>query len=367
MSYTQPVPGPNWMFTWNNYQDESSSNIEALFKDGIAKYIVYQPEIAPHTGTPHLQGFIAFKKQQRVSSLRKLLPLVHWTKVVRGTVEDCIAYCQKENTRAPGAIPVEYGIHVNKSGMRCDLKTFEDDVKAGISYETLLQKHRTVYARSSKYFEKCFEVFRPKPVEDMSYYENRDWHYVVNDYISNPDKRSMLFIVDEDGGLGKTTYARYLKTTRSDVQYLKPEKESNIAHLLDPTKKIFIFDCPRSRLDIPLPYNTMEGIKDGEVVSGKYDSCMKSFTRPNVLIVFTNEAPDAARLSHDRWNVKYNHKGRLLDCKPTSDNRWDVMSDCGKHRLKNIVNRDVEKRIKKHEREEAYDEAMKNKRNRIDY
>lgn len=367
MSYTQGSPGPNWMFTWNNYQDEASSNIETLYKEGIAKYIVYQREIGEECGTPHLQGLIVFSKQQRLSGCRKHLPLVHWTKVKRGTLDTCIEYCQKPNTRAPGAIPVQYGKRPPKPNTRTDLEEFEIDVRAGMSYEDLMCKHRSVHARYTKHFEKVYEVFKPKPKIDWSFWEKRDWHDVVYDYISKPDDRTLLVIVDEEGNLGKTKFAHYLDDHNPDVQYLKPEKEQNVAYILKTERKIFIFDCPRSRLDIPMPYNVMEGIKDGAIVSGKYQSIVKQFCVPNVLIVLTNEVPDATKLSRDRWVVKYNHKGRLLPCIQTSDNRWDVMSPCGKHRLKNIVNRDVEKRIKKQDREEAYDESLKNKRNRFNY
>jgi len=70
---------------------------------GIAEW-GWQDEIAPDTGRPHRQGYFRTSSQQRHSGARKLLPGVHieparnWDALVN--------YCKKEETRAPGAVPV---------------------------------------------------------------------------------------------------------------------------------------------------------------------------------------------------------------------------------------------------------------------
>lgn len=63
--------------------------------DEILDYAVYGREIAPETGTLHCQGFCIFKKDQRLSALKKILPRAHWEKC-NGTVEQNIAYCKKD-------------------------------------------------------------------------------------------------------------------------------------------------------------------------------------------------------------------------------------------------------------------------------
>lgn len=62
--------------------------------DGVpCKYVVYGKEVG-ESGTPHLQGFIAFELQKTESAVRKLLPGCHVE--IAKTVEDAIEYCKKE-------------------------------------------------------------------------------------------------------------------------------------------------------------------------------------------------------------------------------------------------------------------------------
>lgn len=46
-----------WCFTLNNYTDEEIRRLESL----ECERLVVGKEVAPTTGTPHLQGYIRFK------------------------------------------------------------------------------------------------------------------------------------------------------------------------------------------------------------------------------------------------------------------------------------------------------------------
>ena len=50
----------NYRFTFNNYKPEDEERLLELVPKPL-KYIIYGHEIAPTTGTPHLQGFCAFE------------------------------------------------------------------------------------------------------------------------------------------------------------------------------------------------------------------------------------------------------------------------------------------------------------------
>eukprot|EP01047_Picozoa_sp_COSAG01_P073326 COSAG01_NODE_11924_length_1834_cov_656.183862_3_plen_264_part_01 len=56
-----------YAFTWNNYTQEN----EAFLAELKCQYLVYGHEIAPTTGTPHLQGYVYFKNLRSVSGVRK--------------------------------------------------------------------------------------------------------------------------------------------------------------------------------------------------------------------------------------------------------------------------------------------------------
>ena len=55
---TSPI-GCNWVFTWNNYNDKKAPQ---AWPD--MAQLVYQCEICPETKTPHLQGYVRFKKNK---------------------------------------------------------------------------------------------------------------------------------------------------------------------------------------------------------------------------------------------------------------------------------------------------------------
>lgn len=58
----------SFVFTWNNYTDESISTLQGL----THKYLIYGKEVG-ESGTPHLQGLIQFKNQRSWNAVRKLL------------------------------------------------------------------------------------------------------------------------------------------------------------------------------------------------------------------------------------------------------------------------------------------------------
>lgn len=80
-----------WCFTVNNYNDE---DIE-LFQSLDCRYIIYGKEVGEQ-GTPHLQGFVVFTTNKRLTGMKKIHPTAHW-EVAIGTTEQSIVYCSKED------------------------------------------------------------------------------------------------------------------------------------------------------------------------------------------------------------------------------------------------------------------------------
>lgn len=63
----------NWRFTLNNYRDEDFEYLTELYMAGKFKYIIFGKEVAPNTGTPHLQGFLQLPKKLRFAQVKKIL------------------------------------------------------------------------------------------------------------------------------------------------------------------------------------------------------------------------------------------------------------------------------------------------------
>jgi len=100
-----------WCFTLNNYTEEDEKKIKeelALH----ARYVIYGREVAPVTGTPHLQGYIYFDNARQRRSVSKFIPTARLEKA-NGTAEHSYIYCSKDGDY------VEYGARPMSSDERC--------------------------------------------------------------------------------------------------------------------------------------------------------------------------------------------------------------------------------------------------------
>ncbi|AXQ66573.1 MAG: putative viral replication protein [Circoviridae sp.] len=80
----------HWVFTLNNYTAVDESEILKC----NYKSLGYGKEVG-ESGTPHLQGWIAFHNPQRLSALKKIHARAHW-EPMKGTLEDSREYCKKD-------------------------------------------------------------------------------------------------------------------------------------------------------------------------------------------------------------------------------------------------------------------------------
>lgn len=81
-----------WSFTVNNQQRDT---IDVSRMEEESEYLILANEVAPTTGTKHIQGYVVFRKNKRLSAVKKLLPTSHW-EVSKGTSEQNIKYCKKD-------------------------------------------------------------------------------------------------------------------------------------------------------------------------------------------------------------------------------------------------------------------------------
>jgi len=81
----------HWCFTWNNYSDEDWNGITLT----ECRYLVVGREVAPETGTKHLQGYIVFDSLKSLAQMKKVFETVHW-EPAKGNVSQNYEYCTKE-------------------------------------------------------------------------------------------------------------------------------------------------------------------------------------------------------------------------------------------------------------------------------
>lgn len=95
-----------WCFTLNNYTKKDEDDLQNVIT-GFARYIVYGREVAPDTGTPHLQGYVYFHNQRQRKAVARLLPRARLD-VANGTATQNRKYCTKEEDFFEhGDMPIE--------------------------------------------------------------------------------------------------------------------------------------------------------------------------------------------------------------------------------------------------------------------
>jgi hypothetical protein len=77
-----------WCYTINNFSNEDIEQLKSFecTKHRCAKEL-------GDSGTPHLQGVIAFKTSYRLSQLKKLIPKAHWEPTK--SLDHSVNYCTK--------------------------------------------------------------------------------------------------------------------------------------------------------------------------------------------------------------------------------------------------------------------------------
>jgi len=88
-----------WCFTENNPE----AVVPFVFDENTMKYLVYQLETAPTTGTPHFQGYLVWKNPQALTKCRSLNARISW-RVANGTAQENTTYCSKEPRNAPTVV-----------------------------------------------------------------------------------------------------------------------------------------------------------------------------------------------------------------------------------------------------------------------
>jgi len=86
----------HWVFTYNHPPDDF---VQLLHVVPEIKSFVVQKEKGM-CGTPHLQGYVQFKRRVRAPAVIDWTSKIHWE--ICKNIQKAIAYCQKNQTRVAG-------------------------------------------------------------------------------------------------------------------------------------------------------------------------------------------------------------------------------------------------------------------------
>lgn len=127
--------GKFWCFTWNNFPE----NYMDYFLNSNWKYLVIGKEVGEQ-GTSHLQGYIEFETNQRLSKMKKIDTTIHW-ELRRGSGEQAATYCKKDGDY------MEFGeIFIPKNGARKDIDEARQIIKETGRMKNVVEKINSMQA-----------------------------------------------------------------------------------------------------------------------------------------------------------------------------------------------------------------------------
>lgn len=278
-----------WMFTLNNPTEDS------VPVHPNERYIVYQLEQGEQ-GTSHYQGYIELKKPARLAAMKKWLPRAHF-EPRRGTPEQARDYCMKAESRVTS--PVERGQFGGNQGERTDLQIAADKIKAGSTVLEIAQEHPDLYVKYHRGFTALRDAMQVFPRDEG--FVPRSWQAEVLKIVSGPvDERKILWIYDSEGNTGKSRLVRNLCAEHGGV--VLSGKVVDMAYQYN-SERVVCFDITRTQAQSSDHlYSMAESLKNGILVSSKYESKMKRFSTPHV-IFFSNSLPSFTAWSKDRYQI----------------------------------------------------------------
>lgn len=272
-------------------------------------FAIHQLERGGNAGRLHLQGFMIASVKKGYSWWTSKIPFLEGAHMEsrRGTTQEAIDYCSKLDTKIAG--PWTFGTPPAGPGQRTDIAeyhaTLTELAKGGDPWSRVTVKladtFPALHYRMMKSAESMFNSIGALP--DDSTFVPRPWQQDIIDFVQAPaDDRTIHWVYDVVGNKGKSRLTKHLICQHGAV--VLSGKLADMAYLYAKTKApIVLFDITRAQADYSSAiYTCAEALKNGFLVSGKYDTCMLVFKPPHV-ICFANTKHDETKWSSDRVNL----------------------------------------------------------------
>lgn len=254
----------NFTLTINNYTEQDITNIHNFF-NGFCNYLIYGFEEGEQ-GTKHIQGYAQMKKQKRFLSIIKFFNNRAHIEKAQGTPEQNKAYCSKEGNFK------EFGTIINKGSNKLILENIRELIKKCDNWAQVLEIEGI-----EKHLKFAQEYFNNLDRRNPELYKNiilKDWQQLIINYLNKEgDNRSILFVIDEKGGKGKTFLSNYLFNTRNDIFYSTNGKTNDIVFNYSKNiKKNILIDITRKISIDKINFDAIETIINPIFTSNKYTS-----------------------------------------------------------------------------------------------
>jgi hypothetical protein len=152
----------DFRFVLNNYTQEEEDAVKAW----DCRYLVFGHEIAPTTGTPHLQGYVYWHSQKTFSACKKLNQRMDW-RTCDATPEENREYCIKDGDDVfeKGICPMS---QKNKGDTEKQRWAEIIELAENGDWEKLKLDHPKVYANQLQKLE-IVHSKRPRKLENLDH------------------------------------------------------------------------------------------------------------------------------------------------------------------------------------------------------
>lgn len=300
-----------YCFTIFGTQDELRDWIVTLEPVLQAKCGVAQIEIAPATGSFHIQGAAYFASPISMKSIIKKLNLIsnnehrcHVEKM-HGTWEESVIYCTKLESRfdpngLTGTTKVRWGQADEPSqGKRSDLDactTFiKESMKGKLTVDECMKEvagvHPETYVKFTAGLRALAETLY-EPKEIVAPEEWKPWQAEVITMLEREPHDRAIFWIYGPGGEGKTVLIQQLVTKMKGC--VLNGKLDDMMFAWKPDYKIAIFDMPKvvAADSMAARFEMAERLQNRIFMSPKYASALKVIPRPHIIFIGNQLPPD---------------------------------------------------------------------------
>lgn len=143
---------------------------------------------------------------------------------------------------------------------------------------------------------------------------------IIDEIESDPDDRTIHWIMNTKGNVGKSKLSKYLGYTKKATRVpLGTATQIKTYVIASGPARAYLVDLPRvcgtseSQRDL---FSALEEIKNGDIISAMYGKVQTMFMACPHLFIFSNEKPNYAYASADRWKVWHVDESRTLQKGP---------------------------------------------------